>query len=100
MVARAAAEGLVPTVLELGGKSPAIVLPGADLDAAASSLMAGKLFSAGQTCVAPDYVLVPRSDMDALIAALGRATLALYPDPDGGDYAALLRRARASGSWG
>ncbi|TNC48487.1 aldehyde dehydrogenase family protein [Rubellimicrobium rubrum] len=90
-VLAAAARNLVPVTLELGGKSPAILLPDLDLDEAARSLMAGKLFSAGQTCVAPDYALVPRARMTEVREALARATRALYPDPDGSDYAAILR---------
>ncbi|MGR3464418.1 MULTISPECIES: aldehyde dehydrogenase family protein [Rhodobacterales] len=92
-VMRAASENLVPVTLELGGKSPALIRPDADLDAAAASIMAGKLLNAGQTCVAPDYVLVPRDRLDDLVAALRRATRALYPDPDGPDYAAIARPA-------
>ncbi len=90
-VAEAAAPNLVPLTLELGGKSPAILLPDADLARAAESIMAGKLFSAGQTCVAPDYLLVPRARLDDVAAALREAARRLYPDPAGPDYAALLR---------
>ncbi|NAZ37639.1 aldehyde dehydrogenase family protein [Rubellimicrobium sp. CFH 75288] len=90
-VARAAAENLVPLVLELGGKSPAIILPDADMDAAALSIMAGKLFSAGQTCVAPDYALVPRRRVGEMVEALRRAAARLHPDPARPDYAALAR---------
>ena len=60
-VLRAAADTLTPVVLELGGKSPAILDPSADLKQAASDIVAGKLLNAGQTCVAPDYVLLPRA---------------------------------------
>jgi coniferyl-aldehyde dehydrogenase len=90
-VAEAAARNLVPVTLELGGKSPAILLPDADLQDAAASLMAGKLFSAGQTCVAPDYLLVPRGRMEEVVAALRAAARRLYPDADMGDYAAICR---------
>jgi coniferyl-aldehyde dehydrogenase len=90
-VMAAAAETLTPVTLELGGKSPAIVLPEADLRRTAESLMAGKLLNAGQTCIAPDYVLAPRGEVDVLIAALRAATERLYPDPDGPDYAAIAR---------
>ncbi|MBP1804906.1 aldehyde dehydrogenase family protein [Rubellimicrobium aerolatum] len=90
-VAMAAARNLTPVTLELGGKSPAILLPDADLPQAARALMAGKLFSAGQTCVAPDYALVPRARMAEVVEALRAATQRLYPDPDGADYAAILR---------
>lgn len=90
-VLRAAAENLVPVTLELGGKCPTLVLEDADLDFAAEGIMAGKLFNAGQTCVAPDYVLVPRSRMEALLQALKAATARLCPDPSSRDYAAILR---------
>ena len=58
-VARAAAENLTPVTLELGGKSPALFAPDADLALCAPRLMSGKLLNAGQTCIAPDYALVP-----------------------------------------
>ncbi|MGZ9811629.1 aldehyde dehydrogenase family protein [Pseudoroseicyclus sp. H15] len=92
-VMAAAAEHLVPVVLELGGKSPALVLADADLTETARSIIAGKLLNAGQTCIAPDYVLVPRARMAPLLAALKAATAELYPDPLGNDYAAILREA-------
>jgi coniferyl-aldehyde dehydrogenase len=90
-VLRAAAETLVPVTLELGGKCPAVVLEDADLAHAADGIMAGKLFNAGQTCIAPDYVLVARSRMEALLDALKGATARLCPDPSSPDYAAILR---------
>ncbi len=58
-VAQAAAEALVPLTLELGGKSPAIVCPSASLTKAAEGIAWGKFVNAGQTCIAPDYVLAP-----------------------------------------
>lgn len=64
IVQRAAAENLVPTVLELGGKSPAIVTENADLKLAVQKLAWGKFFNAGQTCVAPDYVYVHTTKYD------------------------------------
>ncbi len=90
-VALAAARNLVPVTLELGGKSPALVLPDADLADAAASILAGKLFNAGQTCVAPDYALVPRARMGELLEALRAAARRLYPDPDSGDLASIAR---------
>ncbi|GGL78411.1 aldehyde dehydrogenase [Wenxinia marina] len=92
-VMAAAAENLVPVTLELGGKSPALILADADLDEAARSIVAGKLLNAGQTCIAPDYLLIPRTRADAVVAALGRAASALYPDPAGPDYATIVRPA-------
>ncbi len=67
IVQRAAAEHLTPTVLELGGKSPAIVTAEADLELAARKLTWGKFFNAGQTCVAPDYVYVHESVHDKFL---------------------------------
>lgn len=61
IVYKAAAENLTPVTLELGGKSPAIVTPSADLIKAAKRIAWGKFFNAGQTCVAPDYVFVHSS---------------------------------------
>ncbi len=78
-VALAAADNLTPVTLELGGKSPALFAPGADFARAAPRLMAGKLLNAGQTCIAPDYALVPEGQADALVAAIERAAARLYP---------------------
>lgn len=68
-VARAAAENLVPVTLELGGKCPVLVLPGADLASAARAILAGKAINAGQTCVAPDTVLLVGHEVAAFEAA-------------------------------
>jgi aldehyde dehydrogenase (NAD+) len=62
-----AAKKLIPVTLELGGKSPCIVDPSANLDYAAKKIIWSKLMNAGQTCVAPDYVLVHQSIKDALL---------------------------------
>lgn len=78
-VMRAAAENLTSVTLELGGKSPCIVGRDADLAKAAGSIAAGKLLNAGQTCIAPDYILVPETLREDLIAALQDAVKALYP---------------------
>ncbi|MGO9546263.1 MAG: coniferyl aldehyde dehydrogenase [Rhodomicrobium sp.] len=75
----AAAENLTPVTLELGGKSPCIVGEDASLPAAAESIASGKLLNAGQTCIAPDYVLVPRARRDAFLDALQAAVKRLYP---------------------
>ena len=72
-IMRAAAENLVPVTLELGGKSPTIVAQGADLDYAASKIVAVKLTNAGQICMTPDFVLVHRDDQDAFVEAVERA---------------------------
>jgi len=73
IVMRAAAEHLSGITLELGGKSPAIVDDSADLRDAAEKIVWGKFLNAGQTCVAPDYLLVQASVRDALVAELRRA---------------------------
>ena len=78
-VARAAAENLTPVTLELGGKSPAVIAPDADLRLTAPRLMAGKLLNAGQTCIAPDYALVAQGSEEAFVRAVERAAAALYP---------------------
>ena len=78
-VMAAAAENLTPVTLELGGKSPALILPGADLGEAALDIAYGKFTNAGQTCVAPDYVLVPRGAMDEFLDRLERAVAAYFP---------------------
>ncbi len=93
LVLRAAADNLVPTVLELGGKSPAIVDVSADLARAAADIIAGKLLNAGQTCVATDYVFVPRAAMHSFVEAARTAARRLYPDPGCGDYSAICRPA-------
>ncbi|MGW7257613.1 aldehyde dehydrogenase family protein [Streptomyces sp. NPDC054834] len=78
IVMRAAAEHLTPVTLELGGKSPAFVDRGTDLDVVADRLARGKFLNAGQTCVAPDYVLTDPETAAALEPALVRAVQALY----------------------
>ena len=80
-VLRRAAEHLTPATLELGGKSPVIVAKDAALPLAARRIAFGKLLNAGQTCVAPDYVLVAREVEDAFVAALQKQFDQLCPDP-------------------
>lgn len=72
-VMRRASERLIPVTLELGGKSPVLVDATADIPLAARRIAFGKLLNAGQTCVAPDYVLVERSVKEPLLRALARA---------------------------
>lgn len=78
-VMQAAAANLTPVTLELGGKSPAVLAPDADFEKAAGSLAFGKLVNGGQTCIAPDYALVPQARMEAFTEAMGKAARALYP---------------------
>jgi coniferyl-aldehyde dehydrogenase len=90
----AAAENLTPVTLELGGKCPAIVSRGADLSIAATRIIAGKTLNAGQTCLAPDYVLLPREHLDAFVAASKTAFAAMFPKlRDNPDYTAIINRA-------
>jgi coniferyl-aldehyde dehydrogenase len=78
-VMRAAAENLAPVTLELGGKSPCILAEDAALPAAVESIVAGKLLNAGQTCIAPDYVLLPRERREDFIRLAGEAVKKFYP---------------------
>ena len=89
-VMRAAADNLTPVTLELGGKSPAILHDSADLGRAVPRLMTGKLLNAGQTCVAPDYALVPPSRMAEFEAQARRAVAALFPNGLNGDYTRII----------
>lgn len=78
-IMRTAAEHLTPVTLELGGKSPALIAPDADIHRAAISVVRGKMLNAGQTCVAPDYVLVAKKDSAAFVEALKEAASHAYP---------------------
>ena len=78
-VMRAAAANLTPVTLELGGKSPVIVAPGFPIETAAQSILAGKCLNAGQTCIAPDYALIPEGTEEAFVAAARDAVGKLYP---------------------
>lgn len=90
-VALAAAANLTPVTLELGGKSPAIVDGSADIAEAAARIAAGKLLNAGQTCIAPDYVLVPHGQRDAFVQAYSEAVLRMYPRlEDNPDYTSIV----------
>ncbi|TIN27514.1 MAG: aldehyde dehydrogenase family protein, partial [Mesorhizobium sp.] len=90
-VAIAAAANLTPVTLELGGKSPAIFDPSCDLDAAVASIAYGKLLNAGQTCIAPDYLLVPKGQAGTVAAKLATAIAKLYPTlRDNPDYTAII----------
>jgi aldehyde dehydrogenase (NAD+)/aldehyde dehydrogenase (NAD(P)+) len=92
VVAHAAAEHLTPLTLELGGKSPAIVHPSCDLESTARRIWYGKVANAGQTCVAPDYVLVPREFQDQLVEAFKSANDEFFPSgaANSRDYARIV----------
>ncbi|KZP08660.1 NAD-dependent aldehyde dehydrogenase [Athelia psychrophila] len=79
IVSIAAAKHLTPVTLELGGKSPVVIDPACNLALTARRLLWGKFMNAGQTCIAPDYVLVPRAFQDALVAALVAEYHVFYP---------------------
>jgi len=70
---------LTPVTLELGGKSPAIIGPECKIDEAAEKILFGKCLNAGQTCIAPDYVLLPRAQEQAFATAAQRVVARLYP---------------------
>ncbi len=94
LVMKAAAENLTPVTLELGGKSPAIVHRDHSLRHAAERIVAGKLINAGQTCIAPDYVLAPRHRVNDLVAALSDAVKASYPTlAHNADYTSIINDA-------
>lgn len=92
-VAMAAAQHLTPTTLELGGKSPCIISNDCDMDAAALRIAHGKLLNAGQTCIAPDYLLLPRGQEQAFEQAFRKAVAQLFPTLSGNpDYAAIINQ--------
>jgi coniferyl-aldehyde dehydrogenase len=90
-VAQAAAKNLTPVTLELGGKSPAIIDASCDMHAVMDRLAWGKLINAGQTCIAPDYVLVPRGEVDRFVQVLRASMARLYPTFRGNpDYTSII----------
>lgn len=94
-VMAAAAENLTPVTLELGGKSPAIIGETADLAKAAARVATGKFFNAGQTCIAPDYVLVHESRRDAFVELLRQQIASRYPAKRGlEDYTSIINAAQ------
>ncbi len=90
-VAQAAARNLTPVTLELGGKSPALLDQSADMPLAAERIAYAKLLNAGQTCVAPDYVLVHRSQQDKFVEEFSQAVRGMYPSiPANPDYTSIV----------
>lgn len=90
-VMRAAAENLVPLTLELGGKSPVVIGRSADMQLAASNIMAGKTMNAGQICLAPDYVFLPEESRDEFVEAARSSVATMYPDiKDNPDYTSIV----------
>lgn len=89
-VMRSAAENLTPVTLELGGKSPTIVCEDYDVETAASRILYAKLVNAGQTCLAPDYLLIPEAKRDAFVAAARRIVPQRYPNPGDASYTSII----------
>lgn len=90
-VMAAAAANLTPLTLELGGKSPALIAPDYDNKRAARDIVFGKLMNAGQTCIAPDYVLVEKSRLDGLVDALVSEVQQRYPKSSAAEnYTSIL----------
>jgi coniferyl-aldehyde dehydrogenase len=91
VVAASAAKNLTPVTLELGGKSPAIIDRSADLALAARRIAFGKSLNAGQTCIAPDYVLCPADLQDRFVELFFAAVSTLYGcDPGNPDYTSIV----------
>lgn len=80
IVMEAAAKHLTPVVLELGGKSPVVVFEDADIEMAAKKIAWGKIINAGQTCIAPDYILVHHSKKQQLISSIISSVQEMLPD--------------------
>jgi len=93
-VMRAAADNLVPLTLELGGKSPVILGRSADMEKAASRIMAGKTLNAGQICLAPDYAFVPEEKSGEFVGAATAAVEKMFPTglKDNDDYTSLVNQ--------
>ena len=90
LVMRAAAQHLTPLTLELGGKSPTIIARGADLENAARRIWGGKGVSAGQACIAPDYVFVHEDDCERLLSCMQLELRRMFPTLlDNPDYTAM-----------
>ena len=90
-VMRAASENLVPTTLELGGKSPVIVGRSADIDKTATAIMMGKTMNAGQICLAPDYVYVPQERLNDFVESSRRSVAKMFPTLlDNDDYTSVV----------
>jgi coniferyl-aldehyde dehydrogenase len=92
-VMRAAAENLVPVTLELGGKSPVLIGETADMALTAKRVMMGKTLNAGQICLAPDYVMVPKDKARDFVAAADGAVKTMFPTlKDNPDYTSIVNQ--------
>nr|WP_294972369.1 coniferyl aldehyde dehydrogenase [uncultured Pseudomonas sp.] len=96
-VMRAAAENLTPVTLELGGKSPAIISASVPMKDAAERIAFGKSLNAGQTCVAPDYVLVPHNRVDEFVESYRQVVQGFFPKLENNpDYTAIINERQLS----
>ncbi|PQM53676.1 coniferyl aldehyde dehydrogenase [Mycolicibacter virginiensis] len=94
LVQRAAADNLVPVTLELGGKNPVVVAPGADIARSAKRIAAARMVNGGQVCVCPDYVLVPERDVDAFVDVARQTLRDMFPTIlTNGDYCSSVNEA-------
>lgn len=93
-IMRAAADNLVPLTLELGGKSPVVLGKSANMEKAATRIMAGKTLNAGQICLAPDYAFVPDSEVEAFTGHAQAAVATMYPSgmKDNDDYNSIVNQ--------
>ncbi len=89
-VMETAAKTLTPVTLELGGKSPTILGDDYDVKTFAERMLFGKFMNAGQTCVAPDYVFVPKSKVDAFVEAAKEIVSQRYPSASNADYTSII----------
>lgn len=83
LVASSAAKNLTPVTLELGGKSPVIIADDVEISTAVDAIMLGKSINAGQICVAPDYVFIPKDKVDAFIQRYSQRFLQAFPEKKG-----------------
>jgi len=94
LVQRAAADNLVPVTLELGGKNPVVVAPGADIARSAKRIASARMVNGGQVCVCPDYVLVPERDIDAFVDVARQTLRDMFPTIlANGDYCSSVNDA-------
>lgn len=90
-VMQAAAKNLTPVTLELGGKSPTIIHESFSISKAAERIAYGKTYNGGQTCIAPDYVLCPRDQVDAFVDAMKGHVSSFFPTiKDNDDYTSVV----------
>jgi coniferyl-aldehyde dehydrogenase len=90
IVMEAAARNLTPVTLELGGKSPAVVAPDYPLQTAAERILFGKMTNAGQICVAPDYLFVPKGKAEAFVDIARKLIARRFPDLASPDYTSIV----------